>query len=86
MSLIAKIFRFIFISFIAGGLLLVIYPAVCHLIRSGLIYDPIIAGLIILSVGFVGFLFVEIFMDNDVELMWNVPLPPAPLPRDFENV
>jgi len=85
MSLIARLFRFIFISFIAGGAFLMLYPAICHLIRSGLIYHlpmPIL-GLITVSVGLVGFSFVEIFMDDE-GFMW-VPLPLPPLPGDEDN-
>lgn len=85
MSLIARLFRGVFIFFIDAGALLMLYPGICHLIRSGLIYDPMIAGLITVAVGFVGFIFVEIFIDNDVELMWTSPLQLLPLPGDEDN-
>lgn len=63
MSLIARLFRFIFISLIVGGALLMFYPAICHLIRSSLVYEPAIAGLTIFAVGSMGFIFVEILME-----------------------
>lgn len=81
MSLIARLFRFIFISFIVGGGLLMFYPAICHLISSGLIYEPVFAGLITATVGLVGFAFVEVFM-NDEEFMW---MPTFPLPGDEDE-
>lgn len=83
MSLLARLFRFIFISFMVGGVLLMFYPAICHLIRSGLIYHLPILGLITVTVGLVGFAFVEIFMDDE-GFMWR-PLPLSPLPGDEDE-
>lgn len=84
MSLLARLFRFIFISLIVGGAFLMLYPAICHLISSGLIYDPLIGGLITATVGLVGFAFVEIFMDYE-EFMWMPTFPLPPLPGDEDE-
>lgn len=83
MSLIARLFRFIFISLIIGGAFLMLYPAICQVIRSGLIYHLPILGLISAMVGLVGFAFVEIFMDDEGFMLRQAKWPP--LPGDEDN-